>query len=185
MSSIGAISITPGFTVFNTTRAFFVTRAKSNLGFRRLYSHPVDKGHWSQVRPDHRPDGLLRPERLSRKTKTYSLPRSGATKAIGISDQQFFTARVDHRQALQMSLAGGAIFQMDQATPPDQSLLWHLRERGQNSGLDLHMCLRLSGHSQKAIVLEAQPLHNSTGFECHSFREKPYFTGPLSKWIRN
>lgn len=51
-------------------RAFFVTRAKSNFQFRRLYSQPVDKGTGLQcdqiVRPAGKNSGADYPEKLRR-----------------------------------------------------------------------------------------------------------------------
>ena len=170
---------------FQHDSAFFVTRAKSNLGFRRLYSHPVDKATGLKCDQTIVLTGYYAQKDYPEKLRRIRYLDPEQQKLLVFLTNNFSLPALTIAKLYKCPLAGGAIFQMDQATPPDQSLLWHLRERGQNSGLDLHMCLRLSGHSQKAIVLEAQPLHNSTGFECHSFREKPYFTGPLSKWIRN
>ena len=37
-------------------RSFFVIRAKTNTKYRRLYSHPIDKGRQTALRSDHRVD---------------------------------------------------------------------------------------------------------------------------------
>jgi len=42
--------------------AFFVTRAKSNLDARRIYSAPIDRDY---LRPNHRPQRVLQPAALS------------------------------------------------------------------------------------------------------------------------
>ena len=48
-----------------------------------------------------------------------------------------------------MSLANRTVFQMDQAIPSYQTILWHFRERRQNSNLDCYQRLCARGHCQE------------------------------------
>src|SRR4030042_6789252 len=66
---------------------------------------------------------------------------------------------------------------MDQATPAHQGVLWDERKRGENSNLDRDLHLRARGDCQKTVETRSEPLHNSTDFEHHTFRENPHFAG--------
>ena len=58
-------------------------------------------------------------------------------------------------------MAGGAVFQMDQTTPENQSLLGHFRECCQTSDLDRHLDLRTRGHHQKTPQPHNRPLYHT------------------------
>ncbi len=70
-----------------------------------------------------------------------------------------------HLSALQTTLAGGALFQMDQTESTNQKILRHFRKRREDSDLD--RCFRLSdrGDNQKATQFAGKSLHNFTGPE--------------------
>jgi hypothetical protein len=115
--------------------AFFVTRARANTQVKRLTSQPVDRSsgvicdqriQFSHNRAKNRYPAQLRRIRL----KDPSSKRPWCFSPI--------TAGVDDLYPLQDALAGGAVLQMDQATPAHQALLRHLRECGENSDLDRH-----------------------------------------------
>ena len=64
-------------------------------------------------------------------------------KANNFFDQQLRSqARVDCR-LVPPALAGRIVFQMDQAAPAHQDVLWHQRERGQDANLDRSLHLRV------------------------------------------
>ena len=84
-------------------------------------------------------------------------------------DQQLFDPRTDRRRPLPVSMAGGAVFQMDQTTPENQILLWNFRECGEEPDLDRHLGLRARGDHQKTTQPQTRPLPNITDFESDSF----------------
>ncbi len=127
----------------NLALAFFVTRAKSNLQFRRIYSHPVDKS-----------TGL----------------RCKNQQAVRVSDQQLQLTCVNNHRTLSVSLAGGAVLQMDKTTPTHQDFFWHHRERCQDTGLDSCLSLCTCSHHKKTTRYQGQSLLNSTDFKSDYFR---------------
>ena len=129
------------------------------------------------IRPNHRPQGVLRQKGLPRKIETDSLVRRHPKQMVRLSNQQFYASRIGHRSALPPSLADRIILQMDQAAPPNQGLLWHERQCRQDPDLDRHHRLCAGGHHQKATEIGKESLHNPTDFERHSFRKKPNFRG--------
>ena len=83
-----------------------------------------------------------------------------------------------------MSLAGGVVLQMDQATPSNQIIFRHKRERCQIPGLDCSFSLYSRGHYQKTAQNHDQSLHNSTGFELNHFRESAIITDSYKKRLQ-
>lgn len=59
------------------------------------------------------------------------------------------TACPRHCPALQESLAGGIVLQMDQAASANQALFGQQRERGEDASLVRHRHLRFDRHCQK------------------------------------
>jgi hypothetical protein len=74
---------------------------------------------------------------------------------------------------------GGVVLQLDQASP-NQGLLWHIRECGQDTDMDRQQSLCTCGHCQTATKLGTKPLHNSIDFECVFFRENPYMASAFA-----
>src|ERR1035438_6189373 len=66
----------------------------------------------------------------------------GNQQKTGFSDQQLLSASLDHRRALQATLASGAVLQMDQTALAHQGLLRHQRKRSQDTNLDRRFGLR-------------------------------------------
>ena len=153
--------------------AFFVIRSKQNLQFRRLYSDHVDKSSGLRCDQTILLSGPLTcqhyPERL-RRVRFFDLTH----QKVYIPDQQLCLARIDHRSALQISLAGRTLLQVDQAT--DQGVFRNQRERRQEPNLDRHLGLPPRGHPQKTTRLATRSLHNSTDLESHELREKVHPT---------
>ena len=156
----------------NQAGAFFVIRAKSNTQYTRRYSHPIDRSnglrcdqHIMLTGVDSKKDY---PQPL-RRIKYFS--RQPDRQNLQFPDQQLFDPRTDRRRSLPVSMAGGAVFQMDQTTPENQSLLWHVRECGEESDLDRHLGLCTCGHHQKTPQPHNRPLHHITDFESDAVRE--------------
>lgn len=91
-------------------------------------------------------------------------------ESLRVFDQQFLTVGADHCHALPSSLEGGAVLQMDQATPAHQILFRHNGKRSQDSGLDRRVRLCVGRHYQKTTQFECQSLHNSTNYKHHPLR---------------
>jgi hypothetical protein len=65
---------------------------------------------------------------MLRKTTENPVSRCNYQQKAGLSCQQFYASGKNHFGALQMSVARRTLFQMDQATSKNQSLLRHLGE---------------------------------------------------------
>src|ERR1039457_2665265 len=108
----------------------------------------------------------------------------GNQKEVQVPHQQLRPAGTYHRQDLQVPLAGGTLFQVDQAAPADQSFLRHQRERGEDANLDCGLGLRLGGRPPQAPGPGGKPLPDSTDFEPDAFRENAHSTGTSSVGLR-
>jgi hypothetical protein len=159
--------------------AFFVTRTKSNFSFKRLYSQTVDRSTGGSMRPNYCARWLLRKKRLSRETATNSLFRRQEQQTIGLLNKQLRSSGINPCRTLSLPLARRVIFQMDQAALTDQSFLWHDRKCRQDPNLDHDLRLCVGRYRQKTSELGSESLHNSTDFECDSFRKNAHFTGFL------
>ena len=53
---------------------------------------------------------------------------------------------------------------MDQAAPSDQSVLWYIRERGEDTNLDCHIGLCAGWHHKERADNRPESLHNFTDF---------------------
>jgi hypothetical protein len=62
-------------------------------------------------------------------------------------------------------MAGRVVLQMDQATPSDQDLSWHQRERSQDANLERGLHLRADRDTQKTFETAQQSSRNSTNPE--------------------
>lgn len=158
--------------------AFFVTRAKSNFRFQRLYSHAVDKSTGLQCDQTITLHGYYAkkdyPERL-RRIRFYDAEQG---KRLVFQQLQSFGTN-DHR-ALSEALANRAVLQMDQTAPQDQGLLRHLRECREDSDLDRNLHIRACGDHQKTTQTGAEPLLGPTDSEHHPFRENAAVAGSYS-----
>ena len=159
--------------VFTLSAAFFVIRTKSNVLLQRRYSHAVDKT--TGVHSDHTVvltaidsaqglPGYTAPRQLSRSRK----PRSGS----GSSPTTSYFPHLPSPD-LQVALAGGIVFQMDQTASADQGLLRHQRERREDPDLDAVSRLRAGRHHPQALGAGGQPLPDSTDFQRTLFEKTP------------
>ena len=117
--------------------AFFVTRSKRGMDARRVYSGATDRAA-----------GVICDQAIA---------MNGFY--VGIPHQQHNTARADDRRALQESLAGGVVLQMDQATFANQEIPGHERERGEDANLvrRIHLCAHC--HRQEGASTQCLAIH--------------------------
>jgi hypothetical protein len=164
------------------SRAFFVTRAKSDTQFRRLYSHPVDKA--TGILCDQTIvltgvyTGSTYPDKLRR--IKYRDPDSG--KTLVFLSNNFALPALTIAQ-LYHGRWGRAVLQMDQTTPAHQSLLRHFRERRAHPDLDRRLGLRAGRYHQKAPPAPAKSLHHFAGSEPHRVRTNAFETSAY--WCRS
>ena len=90
-----------GCTAMHQAGAFFVTRAKSNMDARRVYSAPLRARHGRDLRPARDAQWLLLRQDLSRASAAHSLQGPGLGQDAGLPDQQHRAARTDDLRAVQ------------------------------------------------------------------------------------
>lgn len=154
-------------------QAFFVTRAKRNMAFRRRYSQEINKS--TGVRTDQTiiltgenslrgyPDPLRRirffDEEKQRDfvflTNNFTLP------ALKITEL--------YKSRWQVEL----FFQVDRAAPSDQVVLRHKLERRQDAGLDRGVSVCAHCHYEEASQPRSKSVQYSTDFERNIVRESP------------
>jgi hypothetical protein len=110
------------------------------------------------------------PHRESQKTLRRLFLRNRAVYTLN-----FVLPAITIANLYTLSLAGRAVFQMDQAASQDQGLLRHHRECSQNSDMDRHLGLCSRGHCEEDLESGPKSLHNSTDSEPDPFRENAYF----------
>ena len=87
-----------------------------------------------------------------------------------------------HLRAVQSSLAGGIIFQMDQAASTHKAVLRNLGECSEGPNMDGGFNVRACSNYQEAAQPGCLALHFFTGIFDHAFRENPFKKG-LSRQI--
>jgi Domain of unknown function (DUF4372)/Transposase DDE domain len=144
--------------------AFFVTRGKSNMKAHRLYSASTE-----------RPTGIMSDQTIAldgyyarQHYPAHPLQGRRDWQDVSLSDQQLRASGIDHRGPLQKSLAGGAIFQMDQAAPADQAVLRDLGECGEDADMDRRFGLRAGRDHQEAARSGGVALHINAGHFGHN-----------------
>lgn len=156
--------------------AFFVTRAKANTDFRRIYSAPSDRAQGIICDQTIALSGFYTHQRYPiplRRTLQGSRDRQDAH----FLDQPVCSAGRNDLRLVQSTLAGRVVFQMDQATSAHQEVLWHFRECRQGADLDRGIGIRARGHCQKAAQPGCLALHIATDFFRHPVRENPFKQG--------
>ena len=134
---------------FKTCSAFFVTRAKRGLDFTRRARRAVEQDDRVAERSDDRAGGPKDVAAVSGPIASHRVPRRRNRPAVRVPDQQPHPARTDHCKALQVSMASGVVLQMDQTAFAHQILLWHERQRGEDSSVDRDQRLRARGHREE------------------------------------
>ena len=101
---------------------FFVTRAKSNFKFKRVYSRPVDRSTGLHLRPEVELVVFYRRRDYPAQLRRIGY-RDAEGRQTGILDQSYDVGGFDHLRAVQLALASRTVLQVDQATPTHQALL--------------------------------------------------------------
>ena len=157
--------------VLHQAGAFFVTRAKSNLDARRLYSAPTDRttgiicdqtialnGHYSQ---QHYPDHLRR----------VRFKDAESAKTLVFLSNQFAlpatTICALYKARWQVEL----FFKWVKQHLRIKRFLRHLGKRSEVSNLDRHLGLRPSRYCQEAPQPRNVALHFAADFVGHTLRE--------------
>jgi hypothetical protein len=113
---------------------------------------------------------------LSRQATPGKILRLRDQKDSGLSHEQLHFTAFDHLSAIPESLAGRAIFQMDQTKSPNKDFLRHIGECRQDSDMDCCVGLCACGHHEKTAKYSGQSLHNFTGAERLRLRENAAFS---------
>ena len=158
---------------------------KRKLSISAIIFSPNRQVDQPEMRSDNCVDQLLSGEILSRKTPAHPLRGQRNRTEPCVFDQLFYITSANNRTALQIPLAGGTIFQMDQTAPAYQSLFWHIRERREDSDMDSDLGLCFGCDNQKRIESGFESLHNSTDSERKLIRESVCFTSTYGSWLQN
>ncbi len=157
------------------TMAFFITRAKSNFDYHRLYSYPVERSTGLRCDQTILLNGIKTkldyPDKL-RRIRYYD---TETNKRFTFLTNNFPSACRGHRPAVQMPLADRTFLQMDQTAFANQSILWNLTKRCEDSNLDFHLGLCSGVGDKETTPTGSKPLHNSTDFESQPFRKNAHF----------
>lgn len=92
---------------------------------------------------------------LSGQVEPSKILRLRNQKNSGLSHKQLHFTAFDHLYALPISLAGRAIFQMDQAKSPNKNVLWHFGECRQDSNMDSGVGLCTCAIMKKQLNIRA------------------------------
>jgi len=157
--------------------SFFVTRAKSNFKFKRVYSRPVDRS--TGLLCDQEVELVVFYSRRELPGAAASHPLSRCRRsATGILDQSYDVAPSHHLRPIPIALASRIVLQVDQAAPAHQTLLRHLRERREDPGLDRGCCVRVSCHRSQASQSRPVLARNVTDSEHYTVRENSFVSAP-------
>ena len=107
---------------------------------------------------------------LSCCTSANQLLRHLDKQKIRIPDKQLYSVSFDNCSTLQVSLANRNIFQMDQAIPENQDILWHQYQCSEDSNLDSHKHLCPCGNRQERIENQAESGRNPANSQHCTFR---------------
>src|SRR4030095_7654922 len=129
------------------------------------------------LRSNHRPDRPVDLAALPGKAAANRLLRPHQSATPDFADQSLDAACADRLPALQVPMAGRVVFQVDQATSANQSVLWDQRERRQISSVDRRFDLCSGRDCEKIAQSRPQSLHNFADSQSDVVRKKADFTG--------
>jgi hypothetical protein len=112
---------------------YFVTRMKDNAIFEVIEEHPLSQNRNTLKDQTLRLTGLSAQEKCPHFLRRVEI-WDPTEPRLGLSQQSLRAWGLHHRGDLQRWLAGGALLQG--AKIERQDLHWHLRQRGQDSGVD-------------------------------------------------
>src|ERR1019366_10692190 len=100
---------------------------------------------------------------LSGASSAGTVQGSQNRKDACVSYQPNSLTGIDDLRPVQKPLAGRAFLQVDQTASPDQAVLWHLRERGEDTDLDRCVGLCAARHRPEAPEAGCLTLHIDAG----------------------
>ena len=162
--------------------AFFVTRARKDFRFTRLFSHPVDKTTGVQC------DQTIAlvwfypargyPARL-RRIRYWDAEHE---RRLVFLTNNFVLPAPRDRRSVSPALASRAVFQVDQTKSPRQGLLWNLGERGEDTNLDRRLQLSAGGHRAQAAQSGPEAFHHAADLERVAVRENTHPASLFARW---
>jgi hypothetical protein len=164
----------------NQCMAFFVTRAKSNLQFRRLYSHPVDKTTGLRCDQTIVLTGFYSRKDYPAKLRRIKYRDAETGKVFVFLTNNFSLPALTIAKLYRHRWKVELFFKWIK-----QHLFWHHRQCSQNSGVDRSVRICTGSHHQKEAQPGCQPLHNSTNFECHHLRKNGVISGTYRSGHQN
>src|SRR6266513_1444199 len=126
----------------------------------------------SKKRPNRFTHGTAQSKDLSRPASKSQLLLRTNRSIPGLFNQQLLHRSADGCGPLPLPLANRTVLQMDQATPKNQTLLWHFTQQRQESNLDCRGRLRAHCHHQKEAWSKTKSLHDPSSLQPDSVREK-------------
>src|SRR3989338_6139309 len=160
-------------------RLYLMHQAQAFFVYPRQVEHPAQarlfgtgrpqRGH--HLRSDRRTHRHHQQQGLPGASAPYPIQGSGDGQDTGFSHQQFHLSGSHHLRALQASLAGGTVLQVDQAASAYQEVLRQFRECGEVANLDRHVGLYPRRHRQEAPQSGRLALHIVTDIVAHPIRE--------------
>jgi hypothetical protein len=149
--------------------AFFVTRAKSNTKFKRLYSRPVDKATGMICDQTISLTGFYTRQDYPEKLRRVKLRDAQTKRTFVFLTNNFSLPALTIVQLYRSRWAGRAVFQKDKATPQNKNR--NIRECGEVPNLNCRISLCACDHNEEMTQLSRKSLHNFTNFERVSIRK--------------
>ena len=144
-------------------------KKKSRLSATLL---PLDRSFLGVTkRSDHCSSGSQNLSNLSRSIKANQLFRRQNKSPVRLLDQQFYSSSSNHCTTLQTPMADRNLFQMDQTTSSNQSILWYFSKRGQDSNLDRHFGFCACRYHQEETQNRSPTQRNLANSQHHPFRK--------------
>jgi hypothetical protein len=154
--------------------AFFVTRAKSNTRLRRVYSAATDRTTGILCDQTVALVGYYSSRDYPIHLRRIRFKDPETDKTLVFLTNNFRLAGSHHLRALQGTLAGRTVLQVDQAASAYQEVLRHIRECGEVANLDRRIGLCPRRHRQEAPESRRFALHPATDFFAHPVRENAH-----------
>ncbi len=155
----------------HTEGAFFVTRAKSNMNARRLYSAPVDRSTGLVCDQTIALNGFYAAQDYPAYLRRIRFNDPGTGNTLVFFDEQYATAAGDDLCVVQIPLAGRVVLQVDQAASTYHPVLRNDRECGQSAGLVCREHLPAGRHREKGASIGCVSLQFITDFVGYRFRK--------------
>ena len=164
--------------LIHQAQAFFVEHAASAPLFG-----PRRPQHGHHLRSDRRADRIHQLPGLSGAFAANPLQGSRDGQDASVSHQQLHVFGSRHLRTVQAALAGGTVFQVDQAAFAYQEVLRQFREFGEVANMDRGFSLCARCYRQEAPQSGRLALHFITDIVAHSVRENALATSVYGKGI--